>query len=95
MLRAWWPVLTCRSVAGCQMSTEGAIAQFERERIAERVKAGLARAKAQGKRMGRPRLIPAPAAMADLSVRQAAADWGVSKSTSARWIAEGRTAAVP
>jgi len=39
-----------------QMAVLGAIAQFERERIAERVKAGLARARAQGKRLGRPRL---------------------------------------
>lgn len=36
------------------MTVLGAIAQFERERIAERVRAGLARAKAQGKRLGRP-----------------------------------------
>jgi DNA invertase Pin-like site-specific DNA recombinase len=36
-----------------QMAVLGAIAQFERERIAERVRAGLARAKAQGQRLGR------------------------------------------
>jgi DNA invertase Pin-like site-specific DNA recombinase len=47
-----------------QMAVLGAIAQFERERIAERVKAGLARARAQGKRLGRPRRQPAPAATA-------------------------------
>lgn len=73
-----------------QMAVLGAIAEFERDRIAERVKAGLARAKAQGKRLGRPRLQPAPAATAGLSVRQAAAEWGVSKTTAARWITEGR-----
>jgi DNA invertase Pin-like site-specific DNA recombinase len=33
-----------------------AIAQFERELIADRVRAGIRRAKAQGKRLGRPRL---------------------------------------
>ena len=33
----------------------GAVAEFERARIAERVKAGLVRARAQGKRLGRPR----------------------------------------
>jgi Glycosyl transferases group 1/Resolvase, N terminal domain len=33
----------------------GAIAEFERASIAERVKAGLQRARAQGKRLGRPR----------------------------------------
>src|SRR6478672_5536773 len=37
-----------------QMHILGAIADFERERIEERVKAGLARAKAQGRRIGRP-----------------------------------------
>src|SRR5688572_16494659 len=73
-----------------QMAVLGAIAQFERERIAERVRAGLARAKAQEKRLGRPRLQPAPAATGGLSVRQAAAEWGVSKSTATRWIIEGR-----
>src|SRR5206468_9767355 len=38
-----------------QMHILGAIAEFERERIRERVLAGLARARAQGKRLGRPR----------------------------------------
>jgi DNA invertase Pin-like site-specific DNA recombinase len=33
-----------------------AIAKFERELIVDRVKAGIRRAKAQGKRLGRPRL---------------------------------------
>ena len=37
-----------------QMHILGAIAAFERARIAERVKAGLQRARAQGKRLGRP-----------------------------------------
>jgi DNA invertase Pin-like site-specific DNA recombinase len=36
-----------------QLHILGAIAEFERARIVERVKAGLARAKAQGKRLGR------------------------------------------
>ncbi|WP_447983226.1 recombinase family protein [Nitrospira sp. Nam74] len=34
----------------------GVFAEFERSMIVERVKAGLSRAKAQGKRLGRPRL---------------------------------------
>ena len=38
-----------------QLHVLGAIAEFERARIAERVKAGLTRAKANGKRLGRPR----------------------------------------
>src|SRR6266851_6048144 len=39
-----------------QMHILGAIAEFERARIAERVKAGLQRARTQGKRLGRPRV---------------------------------------
>src|SRR5687768_13273787 len=38
-----------------QLHILGAMAEFERARIAERVRFGLARAKAQGKRLGRPR----------------------------------------
>jgi len=34
----------------------GVFAEFERAMIQERVKAGLARARAQGKRLGRPRV---------------------------------------
>jgi DNA invertase Pin-like site-specific DNA recombinase len=34
----------------------GVFSEFEREIIRERVNAGLARAKAQGKKLGRPRL---------------------------------------
>src|SRR5918992_5036301 len=37
-----------------QLHVLGAIAEFERARIQERVCAGLARVKAQGKRLGRP-----------------------------------------
>jgi DNA invertase Pin-like site-specific DNA recombinase len=37
----------------------GVFAEFERAIIVERVKAGLARARAQGKRLGRPTLAPA------------------------------------
>src|SRR6266576_2759898 len=73
-----------------QMHILGAIAEFERARIAERVKAGLQRARAQGKRLGRPRKGPPTIAIPGGSVRAAAAAWGVSKSTAARWIAAGR-----
>ena len=38
-----------------QMHILGAIAEFERARIAERVRAGLSRARRQGKKLGRPR----------------------------------------
>src|ERR671923_195938 len=67
-----------------------ALAEFERSRIAERVKAGLQRARAQGKRLGRPRKTPATIEVPGGSIREAARAWGVSKSTAQRWIAEGR-----
>jgi DNA invertase Pin-like site-specific DNA recombinase len=75
-----------------QMHILGAIAEFERARIAERVRAGLVRARAQGKRLGRPRRTPAPGPVPGDSVRAAARAWGVSKSTAARWINSGRMA---
>ena len=73
-----------------QMHILGAIAEFERERIRERVLAGLRRARAQGTRLGRPRKAPATIVVPGGSVRDAARVWGVSKSTAARWIAAGR-----
>jgi hypothetical protein len=73
-----------------QMHILGAIAEFERARIAERVKAGLQRARAQGKRLGRPRKARATIAIPGGSVREAARIWGVSKSTAARWINAGQ-----
>ena len=74
-----------------QLHILGAIAEFERARIAERVQAGLARARASGKRLGRPRTQKPPAGIPDrLTVRQAAEAWGVSKSTAARWINSGK-----
>jgi DNA invertase Pin-like site-specific DNA recombinase len=73
-----------------QLHVLAAIAEFERERIRERVLAGLARARSQGKRLGRPRTRPAIIAVPGGSVRAAAAAWGVSKSTAAEWIAKGR-----
>ena len=74
-----------------QLHILAAIAEFERARIQERVRAGLARAKAQGKRLGRPRLTPAKIVVPGGSVRSAAAVWGVSKSTAARWIIAGES----
>jgi len=38
----------------------GVFAEFERAMIQERVRAGLARAKSEGKRLGRPRIAPEP-----------------------------------
>jgi DNA invertase Pin-like site-specific DNA recombinase len=73
-----------------QMHILGAIAEFERVCIAERVKAGLQRASAQGKRLGRPRKVPSAITVPGGSVRAAARVWGVSKSTAARWIRGGQ-----
>ena len=71
-----------------QLRVLGAIAEFERSRISERVKAGLARAKADGKRLGRP-YAPIPTdrllAVRDLSHAEAAQSLGVSLSTVKRW----------
>ena len=66
-----------------QLHILGAIAEFERARIAERVRLGVARAKAQGQRLGRPRRRVTDdeiAALAHLPLRKAAAQLGVSKS---------------
>jgi len=65
----------------------GSIAEFERARIQERIHAGLARARAQGKRLGRR---PSAAARrldecAGLSHNVAAARLGVSTATVKRW----------
>ena len=72
-----------------QLHVLGAIAEFERARIAERVQAGLARARRQGKKLGRPeRIVPESvlAPVRGLSVRQAARRLGVSPATAHRWL---------
>jgi hypothetical protein len=66
----------------------GAIAEFERERIRERVLAGLQRARAQGTRLGRPRAtVPVDRVqnVRSLSIDEAARTLGVSRSTLKRW----------
>lgn len=71
-----------------QMHILGAIAEFERERIRERVLAGLQRAKAMGVRLGRPRRRIDPerlATVAGLPDREAARRLGVPRSTLQRW----------
>src|SRR5512139_3275711 len=71
-----------------QMHILGAIAEFERGRIVERVRAGMARAKAAGKHVGRPRREVTNAdltAVAHLSVREAARQLQVSKSFISNW----------
>jgi DNA invertase Pin-like site-specific DNA recombinase len=71
----------------------GVFAEFERAMIAERVRAGLARAKANGTRLGRPRLsaeIETAIRLASGSVREIATRFGVGVGTVARVRAEAR-----
>ena len=71
-----------------QLHVLSAISQFERDRIAERVRAGLQRARTQGKRLGRPRASPPVErldAVSRLPVEGAARALGVSRSTIKRW----------
>ncbi len=73
-----------------QMHLLGAIAEFERGRIVERVRAGLARARAQGTKLGRPRRRIDPerlAAVAGLPEREAARRLGIPRSTLQRALA--------
>lgn len=81
-----------------QMHILGAIAEFERGRIVERVKAGLARAKAQGKRLGRrPYGIPDERfeALSALSLRDAGKQLGVSRSVVQRWRLSRNPSKIP
>lgn len=77
-----------------QLHILGALAEFERERIRERVVLGLQRARRQGRTLGRPRQhLPTGATVADcagLSVREAARVLGVSRSTAQRMLAAAR-----
>jgi putative DNA-invertase from lambdoid prophage Rac len=71
-----------------QMHILGAIAEFERERIRERVMAGLQRARTQGTTLGRPKgTVPLDrlSTVAQLSLSDAAVALGVSRSTLKRW----------
>lgn len=66
----------------------GAIAEFERERMRERVLAGLHRARGQGKRLGRPKAalpIGRVQGVNGLTLDDAARQLGVSRSTVKRW----------
>ena len=71
-----------------QLHILGAIAEFERARIAERVTAGLQRARNEGKRLGRPYAqVPMDRVVSvqHLSLRDAATCLRVSRSTLKRW----------
>jgi DNA invertase Pin-like site-specific DNA recombinase len=74
-----------------QMHILAAIAEFERGRLAERVHLGLQRARAQGKRLGRPKkVLPADRieALRGLPVKEAAARLVVSVATAYRWLSQ-------
>jgi DNA invertase Pin-like site-specific DNA recombinase len=81
--------IDCTTPAGkLQLHILAALAEFERARIAERVKLGMQRAKSEGRHIGRRRRNVADdeiAAVSHLSVRQAAALLGVSKSFLHGW----------
>jgi DNA invertase Pin-like site-specific DNA recombinase len=76
--------IDCTTAAGrLQLHVLAALAEFERARIAERVRAGLARVRASGTRLGRPAAALAACDLsrtAHLSVRDAATTLGVSRS---------------
>jgi DNA invertase Pin-like site-specific DNA recombinase len=90
--------IDCTTPAGkLQMHILGALSEFERERIRERVKAGLARARAQGVRLGRRPVKLAPADLArtaHFSVRDAARALRVSRSVVQRARASQKPAAI-
>jgi DNA invertase Pin-like site-specific DNA recombinase len=72
----------------------GVFAEFERSMIVERVKAGLKRAKAKGKRLGRPKVAYHKEAKVrqllstGIGIRRAARDAGVATSVAQRIAAE-------
>jgi DNA invertase Pin-like site-specific DNA recombinase len=71
-----------------QLAVLAAIAAFERDRIVERVRTRLARAKAEGKRLGPQPYVIADErfeAVAELSLREAAKALGVGRSVVHRW----------
>ena len=76
-----------------QLAILAALSQFERERLKERTIAGLQRARARGKRLGRPSE-PVPLekleSVKSISVRQGAKQLGVARSTLQRWRALAR-----
>jgi len=66
-----------------------ALAEFEKARLVERVRAGMARAKSQGRVFGRPEKHVPEAILAPvrgLPVREAARRLGVSTATAHRWL---------
>ena len=94
--------IDCTTPAGkLQLHVVAALAEFERSRIAERVKAGLSRVRPAGKRLGRPLgIVPAARveAVQHLSIASAARVLGVSTATVKRWrrtLAQKTSCAIP
>jgi DNA invertase Pin-like site-specific DNA recombinase len=81
--------IDCTTPAGkLQLHILAALAEFERERIRERVLAGLRRARNAGKVLGRPKTaIPLDRldTVSSLSLTDGAAALGISRSTFKRW----------
>jgi DNA invertase Pin-like site-specific DNA recombinase len=84
--------IDCTTPAGkLQLHILAALAEFERERIRERVMAGLARVRSTGQRLGRPeRNVPEAtlAPVRGLPIREAAKRLGVSPATAHRWLSQ-------
>lgn len=86
------PLIDTRTAAGkLQFHIVAAFAEFERERIGERVKAGLQSARADGIRLGRPSLAPETVqrigelCTLKVSIRKIALELGVSTATVAKY----------
>ena len=73
----------------------GVFAEFERSMIQERVKAGLARARAQGKKLGRPRVAPSverkvrAVRAKGMGIKAIARKLGIGTGTVQRIVADG------
>lgn len=84
--------IDCTTPAGkLQLHVLGALAEFERGRIRERVVAGLARVRSKGQRLGRPEKVVPEAVLSPvrgLPIREAARRLGVSRATAHRWLSQ-------
>ncbi len=91
--------IDCTTPAGkLQLHILAALAEFERERIRERVMAGLQRARAQGTRLGRPvGRVPLERlrSVSGLALDDAARGLGVSRSTVKRWRSQAKAQQSP
>jgi putative DNA-invertase from lambdoid prophage Rac len=76
------------------MGVINAVAEFERDLLIERTQSGLARAKAEGKALGRSKAADAAGVAAwrrenGPSIRDTMAHFGISRATVARYCAAG------